>query len=59
MTGPDKLTYSVPGRGCVDCVMVTENAVNRLPGVRHIGVSLSTGTMTVPSEDGFDASQLA
>ncbi|SMQ68434.1 Copper chaperone CopZ [Devosia lucknowensis] len=44
--------------GCEDCVIVIENAVNRLPGVAYVGVSLSGGTMTVRSGEGFDATAI-
>ncbi len=42
-----KIKYRVGGMDCGSCVAKIENAVSRLPGVEEVGVSLSSGTMTV------------
>ncbi|WP_284777871.1 heavy metal translocating P-type ATPase [Agrobacterium sp. lyk4-40-TYG-31] len=42
-----KIKYRVGGMDCGSCVAKIENAVKRLPGVEQVGVSLSSGTMTI------------
>jgi Zn2+/Cd2+-exporting ATPase len=46
------IKYRVGGMDCASCVAKIENAVGRLPGVDYVGVSLSSGTLTVrPGQD--------
>tara|TARA_R110002020_G_scaffold25225_18_gene82201 strand:+ start:6418 stop:6714 length:297 start_codon:yes stop_codon:yes gene_type:complete len=54
MKAPAKLTFAVNGLGCIDCVAAIENAVMPLVGVTYVGVSLSSGTMTVRPGPDFD-----
>lgn len=54
MTAPAKLTFTVSGMACPDCVSAIENAVMPLAGVTYVGVSLSGRTMTVRPGLGFD-----
>ncbi|MBU1335770.1 MAG: cation transporter [Alphaproteobacteria bacterium] len=42
-----KLTFTIGGMGCPDCVAAIENAVMSLPGVLYVGVSLAGATLTV------------
>jgi copper chaperone CopZ len=58
MSRPEKLTFAITGMGCVDCVAVIENAVMPMPGITYIGVSLSSGTMTIRPGPGFEKSVL-
>lgn len=53
MTAPDKLTFTIEGLGCMDCVAGIENAVMSLTGVSYVGISLSGRTMTVRPGPGF------
>jgi Cd2+/Zn2+-exporting ATPase len=43
----EKLKFRIGGMDCASCVQKIENAVNRLPGVDEVGISLAAGTMTV------------
>lgn len=54
----EKLTIGIAGMACDGCVHVLENAVNRLPGIAYVGVSLSGASMTVRSGQGFDLADL-
>ena len=54
----EKLTIGIAGMACDGCVQVLENAVNRLPGIAYVGVSLSGASMTVRSGEGFDLANL-
>lgn len=58
MTRPDKLTFSLQGLGCIDCVAAIENAVMPLAGVSYVGVSLFAKTMTVRPAPSFDVTAM-
>lgn len=59
MTRAEKLTFTITGMGCVDCVAAIENAVMPMAGVEYVGVSLSSRTMTVRPGPGFDLAAIA
>ncbi|MGF7004961.1 heavy metal translocating P-type ATPase [Aminobacter sp. BE322] len=42
-----KTRFRVGGMDCASCATKIENAVNRLPGITEVGISVSAGTMTV------------
>ncbi|GLQ12420.1 ATPase [Devosia yakushimensis] len=50
----NKLSFRIGGMDCDGCVTKIENAVNTLPGVKFVGVSLGNGLMTVMPGEGFD-----
>lgn len=58
MTALEKLTFTVMGMGCDGCVAAIENAVLPLAGVLYVGVSLSSGTMTIRPGKGLDVAEL-
>lgn len=48
--------YQVEGMDCASCVMKIETALNRLPGITNVKVSLATNTMAV--EHGTEISDM-
>ncbi|WP_271621520.1 cation transporter [Bradyrhizobium sp. CCBAU 51745] len=60
MTGSNATTtrLRVQGMDCASCALKIENALNRVPGVRSVDVSVARGTVTV-SHDQTDAAEMA
>jgi copper chaperone len=49
-----RASYQVTGMSCEHCVHAVSSEVGQLPGVRDVSVDLSTGTVTVTSEQPLD-----
>ncbi|HEY0452179.1 heavy metal-associated domain-containing protein [Actinophytocola sp.] len=48
-------TYTVTGMTCAHCVGAVKEEVGRIPGVTGVTVDLSTGQVTVTSDQPVDA----
>lgn len=53
----DKVTLGVDGMSCGGCVSSVEKALERVPGVKHVRVSLKEATAEVEGE-GLDTARL-
>lgn len=51
--------YDVKGMTCDHCVRAVTSEVSALPGVERVDVDLSTGEVTVSSEDRLDHDAMA
>ena len=49
-----KLRLQVAGMDCAACAAKIENAVVRMPGVKHVQVSVSSGSVTVEHDQAID-----
>jgi copper chaperone CopZ len=47
-------TYTVTGMTCDHCVRAVSHEVEKLPGVTAVDVDLSTGLVTIRSEEELD-----
>jgi copper chaperone CopZ len=52
-------TYTVTGMTCSHCVSAVGSEIRQIPGVTDVAVDLSSGTVTVTSEQPVDDAAVA
>ena len=52
-------TYTVTGMTCAHCVNSVDSEIKQLPGVTDVQVDLSSGAVTVSSEQPLDDAAIA
>lgn len=52
-TAPSTCRYLVQGMDCADCARTVQNAMGRLPGVRHANVNFTTQALELSLDEGL------